>query len=69
MRDRLYTIGRYAIVAGCLYEAVAIPHKTPLPTITKMVKWSQRYTLGKLATLVWLCLWAHHFVDPDHLKL
>ena len=68
MTPRLFNLGRLAIVLGCIYEIVAIPHKTRNPTITALVKGSQKHWWGKLATFLWLACWIHHFVEPKHFR-
>jgi hypothetical protein len=58
--------GRYLIVAGCLYEAYSVPYRTRTPTITTIIHRSQRHRAGKVLCVVWLALWAHHFVKTEH---
>lgn len=64
--NRWFDLGRYLIVAGCLYEVVAIPHRTPVPTITCVVRGIQKHRHGKVMAVIWLGIWAHHFIDRNH---
>ena len=65
---KAFDIGRWLIVAGCAYEICAVPHRTPVPTITALVRGGQRHWAGKLGMVVWLAVWVHHFVAPEHFR-
>ena len=68
MSNFIRNLGRLAIVVGCLYEAFSIPHRTPTPTITKVVKRSQHHAAGRVATAVWLIVWVHHFIETERIS-
>lgn len=65
---KLFNVGRFVIAAGCLYEITAIPHRTPFPTITAIIHWSQKHRAGKAFLCAWIAVWAHHFVKVEHYR-
>lgn len=60
--------GRYLVILGCLYEAFAVPHRTPVPTITTILHRAQRHRAGRVVCVAWLAIWVHHFVRPEHYR-
>lgn len=55
-------LGRSVIAAGCLYELAALPERSPLPTITEIVKRGNNSKL-KWLTWVWAGVWSAHFLS------
>ena len=65
---KAFDAGRYLIAAGCLYEICAIPHRTPVPTITAIIHRHQKHWAGRIACAIWLTIWVHHFIKPEHYR-
>jgi hypothetical protein len=57
--------GRALIAAGCLYELAALPERSPLPTITTLVRVCRRHPrrILRLVAVGWLLLWVIHFLE------
>lgn len=55
--------GRVIIAAGCLYELAALPDRSPLPTITEIIKATNRHRRLKVLAWLWGGVWAAHFFE------
>jgi len=54
------TPARVLIAGGCIYELAALA--SPLPTITTIVARARRHPVGKVGAMLWVGLWAYHFL-------
>jgi hypothetical protein len=55
--------GRALIAVGCLYELAALPERSPLPTITKLVRRMRHHRVLRVAAFAWCVLVVSHFVE------
>lgn len=58
-------VGKIVIAAGCVYELAALPERSPLPTITTIVKRSHRHPYLRVLAWIWGGVWAAHWFDID----
>jgi hypothetical protein len=57
--------GRAIIAAGCAYEIAALPDRSPLPTITELVKTVGRLRFGRFVLWLWLGFIVDHFIERE----
>lgn len=55
--------GKWAVGAGCFYELLALPERSPFPTITNIVTTVRRHPRLKWAAWFWVGVWAAHFLS------
>ena len=58
------TPARVAILAGCMYEILAITTDR-VPTITAVVKHAHKHPVGRFGVWCWLGFVAWHFLEPE----
>lgn len=54
---------RWVIATGCLYELAALHERSPLPTITEIIKATHRHRFLKVLAWLWGGVWAAHFFE------
>jgi hypothetical protein len=70
MSNLKYRLARVGLIAGCIYEIVAVsrqivkPNTQSPPTITKIVRTVGAHPYGKLALWAWIGYVATHFGEP-----
>ena len=70
MKHAKYRIMRMALIAGCLYEVVAIarqiklPYTQSPPTVSRIVRRVGANQYGKIAMWAWIGFIASHFAEP-----
>jgi hypothetical protein len=57
--------GRTVVIAGCVYEIVALCSNGRIPTITKLVKRLGSTPAGRLLVWGWCGFVAWHFLEPE----
>lgn len=55
--------GRAIIAAGCLYELAALPERSPLPTITTLVRRARHHRVLRVVAFAWCVLCVGHFSE------
>ena len=59
--------GKAVVAFGCVYELAALPDRSPLPTITAIVKRPRRHPFGYVVTgLSTLITLVHFWPHPPH---
>lgn len=59
-------MGRWLVALGCAYELLALPKRSPLPTITSLVKTIGRaHPIGRILAWAWCGFWVWHFLVDD----
>jgi len=56
---------RVAVAVGCLYELVALPERSPLPTISELVQRGSRSRRFRVAVWLWCGYVSAHFMGVD----
>ncbi len=54
---------RYIVAAGCIYELAALPDRSPLPTISRVVNNLNDHPVLRVVAWAWSGGWAWHFLN------
>ena len=59
-----WTVGKVIVAIGCTYELAALPNRSPLPTITALIRMARRHASRPLrvAAWAWCGVWCFHFL-------
>lgn len=59
-------VGKIVVAVGCCYELVALPERSPLPTLTDISTRPRRHPLPWLFAFVWWAAAGWHFRPRRH---
>ena len=56
---------RWLVAGGCLYELASLHERSPLPTISTLIKYCTHDKRGRVLAWVWAGAWAYHFMVDE----